>query len=145
LLNIAYFNYVNNRRKRYALEVYVMKERDYRKEKIEADKRLLKAEIVTGLFGIGFLLTMTGIAAYAPVEEWLKTTLIIVGVAPIVAVCPFLLKLEQTAGEYECAKCKTKYVPEYKSVFWAPHIGFTRYMKCPHCNKKSWHKKKIEE
>ena len=51
------------------------------------------------------------------------------------------IKIEQTAGYYECGNCHYKYVPEYSSVFWAMHMGRTRYMKCPKCHKKSWNKK----
>ena len=54
-----------------------------------------------------------------------------------------MLKIEQTAGYYECKECNHKYVPEYNSVFWAMHVGRTRYMKCPKCGKKSWQKKVI--
>jgi DNA-directed RNA polymerase subunit RPC12/RpoP len=52
-----------------------------------------------------------------------------------------LLKVEQIAGYYECGKCHNKYIPTYKSVNLAPHLGRTRYMKCPKCEKKSWNKK----
>ncbi|MCH5321791.1 MAG: DNA-binding protein, partial [Eubacterium sp.] len=55
----------------------------------------------------------------------------------------FALKIEQTAGYYECNNCHYKYVPTYKSVFFAMHINRTRYMKCPKCKKRSWNKKVI--
>lgn len=29
----------------------------------------------------------------------------------------------------------------FMSVYFAMHIGRTRYMKCPHCQKRSWQKK----
>ena len=41
----------------------------------------------------------------------------------------------------ECKKCKHKYIPTYHSVFSAMHLGRTRYMKCPKCNRYSWNKK----
>ena len=31
--------------------------------------------------------------------------------------------------------------PPYLNVFWAMHLGRTRYMKCPNCGKYSWNKK----
>ena len=58
---------------------------------------------------------------------------------------PFTIRIEQTAGYYECQKCHHKYVPEYKSVFWAMHMGRTRYMKCPQCGQKSWNKKVLSK
>ena len=51
------------------------------------------------------------------------------------------LKLEVEAGYYECKKCHYRYVPKYKEVLWAMHMGTTRYLKCPKCDKKSWSKK----
>ncbi|MBR0351045.1 MAG: DNA-binding protein, partial [Clostridia bacterium] len=57
----------------------------------------------------------------------------------------YCLKIEKTAGYYECEHCHHKYFPEYKIVFLAPHIVRTRYMRCPHCNEKSWNKKVISK
>jgi DNA-directed RNA polymerase subunit RPC12/RpoP len=113
------------------------------KLKEEADKRLLKAEVVIGLLSIALMLVLIIFASLVQMEDWVRCVLIAVSVVQVLAVCPFMLKIEQTAGYYECAKCKAKHVPKYKTVFWAPHIGRTRYMKCPHCGKKSWHKKRL--
>ena len=60
---------------------------------------------------------------------------------PLLIATPFMLKIEQTAGYYECKKCHHRYVPTYKSVFSAMHYGRTRYMKCPKCQKSAWNKK----
>ena len=79
-------------------------------------------------------------------EEWLRILLIIIGfVSFLVGATTYALKIEQVAGYYECAKCHHKYVPTFKSVFFAMHIGRTRFMKCPECNKKSWNKKVISK
>ena len=113
------------------------------KQKEQADKRLLSLEIVVGVFCIAILLGLTMIASFIQAEEWVRIVLILIGLVPFLILLPFLIKIEQTAGYYECAKCKHKYVPEYKSVLWSMHMGRTRYMKCPHCNQKSWQKKVI--
>lgn len=55
------------------------------------------------------------------------------------------LKIEQIAGYYECAKSHHKYIPTFKSVFLAQHMGRTRKMRCPKCNQKSWNKKIISK
>ena len=55
----------------------------------------------------------------------------------------FALRIEQTAGYYECAKCKNRYVPKYSSVIFAMHVNRTRYMKCPKCGRRSWQRKVI--
>ena len=51
------------------------------------------------------------------------------------------LKIETEEGYYECQKCHHKYIPSYQQVYFAMHYGRTRYMKCPHCQKRSWQKK----
>ncbi|MBQ8726374.1 MAG: helix-turn-helix transcriptional regulator [Clostridia bacterium] len=111
------------------------------KQKEEADKRLLTVEIVLGVILVAVMLTCCMIAAYAPIDEWLRIVLILVGLIPLLVATPFMIKIEQTAGYYHCEKCGHKHVPEYKSVFMAMHYGRTRYMKCPNCGKLSWQKK----
>ncbi len=115
------------------------------KQKEESDKRLLFGEILVGVLCIIVMLALTVIASLCPMEEWLRITLILIGLFPILVACPFMLKIEQTAGFYECKVCKHRYVPTYKSVFIAPHINRTRYMKCPECGKKSWQKKVVSK
>ena len=51
------------------------------------------------------------------------------------------LKIETEEGYYDCLKCHHKYIPSYQQVYFAMHYGRTRYMKCPHCQKRSWQKK----
>ena len=115
------------------------------KEKEKADKHLLTVEIVMGVVSIGIMLGLCIFAAYAPMEEWLRIVLIIIGFIPVLVLTPFMLRIEQTAGYYKCEKCGHAYVPKYKSVFLSMHKGRTRYMKCPKCNKKSWQKKVISK
>jgi len=55
--------------------------------------------------------------------------------------CFYILKLEVSVGTYKCKNCNHETVPSYSEAFWSIHIGTTRYLKCPKCNKKSWHKK----
>ncbi len=115
------------------------------KEKEKNDKLLLKVEILMGVVCIIIMLSLTIIASYVQMEEWLRVLLILIGFAPIVVAAPFMLKIEQIAGYYECKECGHKYVPKYSSVFYAMHINRTRYMKCPECNKRSWQKKVINK
>ena len=115
------------------------------KQKEESDKRLLTMEIVIGVLISAVFLALILIASFVEMEEWLRITLIITGFIPFIIMIPFAIRIEQTAGYYECEKCHYKYVPEYSSVFWAMHMGRTRYMKCPKCNQRSWQKKVISK
>lgn len=68
-----------------------------------------------------------------------------VGFVQFIICMMFALRIEQVAGYYECRKCGHRYVPSYKAVNLAMHIGRTRYMKCPKCGKRSWQKKVISD
>lgn len=111
------------------------------KQKEESDRRMLHIEIAMGIICVLIMLVLTAIASFVQMEEWLRILLIVIGTIPLLLACPFMLRIEQTAGYYKCKKCGHVYVPTYGSVFKAPHNGWTRYMKCPECNKKSWQKK----
>ena len=115
------------------------------KQKAASDKRLLFCEILIGVFGIIILLVAAIMASYVQMEEWLRIIIVILGLIPLLVATPFMLKIEQVAGYYECKECGHRYVPEYKSVLWAPHMGRTRKMRCPKCNKKTWQKKVINK
>lgn len=115
------------------------------KQKEEADKRLLSLEIFIGAIATVLLLAMVLIAAYVQIENWLRVVLIVLGIVPFMACMIYALRIEQIAGYYKCAKCGHKYIPTYFSVFFAMHMGRTRYMKCPECGKRSWQKKVISK
>ena len=102
-------------------------------------------EVLVGIICVAVLLALCIIAAYVEMEEWLRVVLILVGFLPLLIATPFMLKIEQTAGYYVCAKCGHKYIPAYKNVFIAMHMGRTRYMKCPKCQQRSWQKKVISK
>lgn len=117
---------------------------DLQKIKEDGDKRLLSMEIVIGFLSITILLSLTLIAKFIEMENWIKIVLIVFGSVVAMIGIGFALKIEQVAGYYVCKKCNHKYIPTYKQVFWAPHINRTRYLKCPHCKQKSWNKKVVK-
>ena len=113
------------------------------RQKEASDKRLLKMEIVIGVLISIVFFTLIFIASFVEMGDWLRITLIITGFIPFIIMIPFAIRIEQTAGYYECQKCHHKYIPTFSSVLWAMHINRTRYMKCPKCNQRSWQKKVI--
>ena len=114
------------------------------KIKEEKDKQLLSLEYVIGFTDSVTFLILIFIASYLEMETWLRILLIVVGSIIFAFGVGNALKIEQVAGYYECSDCHHKYVPTYQSVFWAPHMGRTRKMKCPNCGKKGWHKKVLK-
>jgi transcriptional regulator with XRE-family HTH domain/DNA-directed RNA polymerase subunit RPC12/RpoP len=113
------------------------------REKEQSDKRLLVLEICIGITACVVLFTLIAVAAYVAMETWLRILLIVFGFVVFLAFCFCALRIEQVAGFYECQVCGHKYVPTYKAVNLAPHMGRTRHMRCPNCGKKSWQKKRL--
>ena len=109
--------------------------------KESVDKRMLGLEIVIGYTSSITFLILIFVASFIEMDTWIRILLIVFGLLTFIIGMHNALKIEQTAGYYECDKCHYKYVPTYKSVLFAMHINRTRYMKCPKCQKKSWNKK----
>ena len=115
------------------------------KQKEQNDKQLLALEIVIGTISVLFLLSFTFIAAFLQMQDWQRAVLIVSGFVVGLIGIFFALRIEQTAGYYECQHCHHKYVPTYLNVLFAMHLGRTRFLKCPKCGKWSWNKKVIKK
>ena len=115
------------------------------KHKEEADRRLLKMEIVLGIVAVLPLAAAAVIASIVPMEEWKGGLLVGFSLLPLLIATPFALRIEQKAGYYECQKCGHRHIPQYSSVLFAMHMNRTRYMHCPECGEKSWQKKVVSK
>ena len=116
---------------------------ELKRQKEESDKKLLRAEIVLGFISSAFFMTLVFVASYVEMPNVARVLLIAIGFALFFIGMFYCIRIEQVAGYYECAKCHHKYVPTYASVLWSMHINRTRYMKCPHCGRRSWQHKVI--
>lgn len=110
-------------------------------QKEKADKQLLSLEIFTGTIVSVIFISLVFVASFVQMANWVRAILIGIGSVLFVTGVGFAIRIEQTAGYYECAKCGHRYVPSYKSVLMSIHYGRTRHMRCPKCNEKSWQKK----
>jgi len=115
------------------------------RQKEQSDRRLLTMEIVMGTVCLIPLLAAVCLANMLPLEEGVQVLIILAGLLPLLIATPFALKIEQKAGYYVCKCCNHTYIPQYSNVFWAMHMGRTRYMRCPKCGKYSWQKKVISK
>lgn len=133
-------------------EVVDMKENEQKLEehllemtklKEERDRLLLRMEVVLGYGSTIFFFALLFAIAFLNLPEWVRGVLICGALILYLIPVFYLIRIEQVAGYYECPECHYRYVPTYKSVFFAPHMGRTRRMKCPNCKKKTWQKKVI--
>ena len=115
------------------------------REKEQSDRHLLVLEWVVGILSCIVLFVPIFIGALLPMEDWKRLVLVFSGFIPAFVGFFFTLRIEQVAGYYECRCCGHKYVPSYKAMCRAMHMGRTRYLQCPHCQKKSWQKKVISK
>ena len=115
------------------------------RQKEEKDKQLLTLEYVIGFGASISFLTLIFVASFIEMPTLIRIVLIVLSLIIFAVGMFYALKIEQIAGYYECAKCHHKYIPTFKSVFLAQHMGRTRKMRCPKCNQKSWNKKIISK
>lgn len=113
------------------------------KQKEQAEKRLLSAEVFVGTTAVVVLFALISLASFLQMPDTLRGILTALGFVLFLSGCFYALRIEQVAGYYECNECGHRYVPTYKAMVLAPHMGRTRYMRCPNCGKKSWQKKTI--
>ncbi|MBO5867234.1 MAG: helix-turn-helix domain-containing protein [Clostridia bacterium] len=91
--------------------------------------------LIAGLFVAAFLI---------PEGVWQPVVILVDCIAFLIP-CFYALKLEVSVGAYKCKNCGHEIVPTYKQALNAPHMGTTRYLKCPKCGKRSWCKKIINK
>lgn len=115
------------------------------KIKEKRDKELLILEIFIGVIVSIIMFLCIMIASFVQMEDWIRIVLIVFGIIPFAIGISYAIRIEQIAGYYECSNCNYKYIPTYKIVLFSMHINRTRKIKCPNCNKKSWHKKVISK
>ena len=96
---------------------------------------------------VSMLALFAGIIAaafFVPEGPWQLVVILAVVVAFLIP-CFYALKLEVSVGAYKCKNCGAEIVPTYKEALGAMHLGTTRYLKCPKCNKRTWCKKVIRK
>lgn len=76
------------------------------------------------------------IASYLDMPTLIRILLIIASIIIFIVGVFYALRIERIAGYYECSKCKHKFIPTNKQMILSMHMGRTRYIKCPKCNKK---------
>ena len=113
--------------------------------KEEKDRQLLSLEIFIGVISSVILVGSVLLVGWLELSKLPATILITISSILFLVGMGLALRIEQTAGYYECKNCHHKYVPTYQSIFWAQHICRSRKMTCPKCNKKTWHKKVISK
>ena len=129
----------NDNQKNEQLLLDMAKEMEKKNKTIWISMWVIIAVSITSLFAGLF------IVAYL-IPEGIWQLVAILGICIVFLVpCFYALKLEVSVGAYKCEKCGQEIVPTYMEALNAMHLGTTRYLKCPKCNKRTWCKKVIKK
>ena len=139
LLNGEKINMENNNQKNEQLLL------DMAKELEKKNKTIWSSMWAIMIVSITALLAGIGIAVFLiPEGVWQLVTILVVCIVFLIP-CFYALKLEVSVGAYKCKNCGHEIVPTYTQALNAMHMGTTRYLKCPKCNKRTWCKKVIKK
>ena len=139
LLNGEKISMENNDQKNEQLLLELAKEIEKKNKTIWTSMWAIMIVCIVGLIG-GLL----GAAFLIPEGVWQGVAIVGISILFIIP-CFYALKLEVSVGVYKCKKCGHEVVPTYSEALNAMHMGFTRYLKCPNCNKRTWCKKVIKK
>ena len=139
LLNGEKIGMENNEQKNEQLLLDMAKELKEKNKTIWRSMWVLMIVSIVGLIG-GVLAA----ALLIPEGPWQLVVVLAVTVSFLIP-CFFALKLEVSVGVYKCKKCGHEIVPTYKQALNAMHMGTTRYLFCPECNKRTWCKKVLKK
>lgn len=118
----------------------LMTEREYNKS------RMFLTVMVGLISTVTFITLLLVVSLYTEVMS-LPAKIILISIAcTIFAVGIYLaMQGERTIGYYKCKHCEGTFVPTFMQYTMGPHIFTKRYLKCPHCNKKSYCKKVLSK
>ena len=90
-------------------------------------------------------LALVLIAGFAELHAAVRLLLIAIALVVICSVVAVTVVIAVNTEIFECEACGEKFVPTLSSYIMGPHTLSRRYLKCPHCGKKSWNKSNIRQ
>ena len=112
------------------------------KEKEENKKKMQLTFMVGAISTISFITLILIVCAYTAVMST-SVKVVLVAIACLIFGIGLYVAMqgERTIGYYKCKHCEDTFVPTFGEYTAGMHMWTTRYLKCPHCGKKSWCKK----
>lgn len=108
-------------------------------------KNLTKILLSVCILIISLILIMISGASFGIFPfEWSVLLVVLSIITFIIALIAAIL-LDYSVGDYECKKCGQRFKPTLSAYVWGAHTLTTRYLKCPHCGKKSFCKRRLSE
>ena len=139
LLNGEKISMENNNQKNEQLLLEMANELEKKNKTIWSSMWVIMTVSITALIAGLFITTFL-----IPEGVWQLVTILGICVVFLIP-CFYALKLEVSVGAYKCKNCGHEIVPTYTQALNAMHMGTTRYLKCPKCNKRTCSKKVIKK
>lgn len=111
-------------------------------ENNEAKKKLVLS-IIVGIIAIIAGTPIILIAGILEMQTWVRIILIMLAIIIYALGIGVACVLDRDAGTFECPNCGKRFVPTMKEYVMGPHTITKRKLRCPHCGKKSFCKKRI--
>ncbi len=90
-------------------------------------------------------LALVLISAFFVTEIWVRIVMIGIALIVIFSDVAVVLLVAVSVEIYKCDKCDEKFVPTLIAYLLSPHTFKRRYLKCPHCGKKSWNNSHLKK
>ncbi len=110
------------------------------KEKSEVKFRLI-LEVVVIFLTLLASVSLIMVAGLSELKTVYRIVLIVIAIVIMVGGLGVAAALEMRQAVYKCKKCDKRFVPTKAAYIMAIHTVMRRYLRCPHCNKKSWAKR----
>lgn len=110
------------------------------KEAQESKKKIILSAMVAMLVIIAAV-PLFVISGAIDMANWVRTTLIMIGIIVIIMGIAIACILDRDAGAFECPVCKTRFVPEMGEYIMGAHTITKRKLKCPKCGAHKYCKK----
>jgi len=114
----------------------LMKEREENKKKMVLSVAVAALTILSGL-------TIVLTAGIFPMAVWTRVLLIGIACIVIAGGIGVTCALDMSAGTFECGNCGTRFVPTSGAYIAGLHTLTARKLKCPHCGKTTYCKKRL--
>ena len=106
------------------------------------NKRLITDMWVLTTTAFVFYIALIIISSILLGEGSVLAAIVCISTAILLIVCFYGFKLEVDAGYFECRHCHHVFEEKnYFKLLMAPHMGTSRYQKCPKCGKRTFAKK----
>ena len=115
---------------------------DLVKEKEESRKKIVLSVVVV-LLTILSGTTLILLSGALEMETWLRVLLIGIALVVIAGGIAVAVALDLSVGTFECPKCGERFEPSAAAYIAGPHTITKRKLKCPHCGKISYCKKRL--